>query len=238
MKLSPQNIWTNNQSSNLVGIFKLALRFRKTEQWEWIDQPSKAGLWVLDISTLSTENLARIEKGYKLMSNKPKVAVVTTFSQKVSDLSPTWKTFSSPFSVDSILHWLEEKDTTDADNLKPQVKAIPENDQKHNRLAKPWREQAFKLTSWPNISQFGSKVQTTITCSNLLSDYHDFKSAQKWGMTPELLDELLNNANENQLLKLKPNISSKINAMFEQDHKTAVDEKYKALVKKLTKWLK
>lgn len=230
MNANVYNIWTNNRHANSVRAFRSALTFRKNVRWQWSEQASHSHLWVLDAHELSAADLAKIEKGYMSIKEKPNVAVVGAFSSEVTLSCEDWAVFSSPFSVVAILQWL---DGEIVNKTKAETSQIKVSDWSAGAaLEKPWRSNQFKLTGWPNIAQFGSRVHIAITCSNLLSDYHSFESAQQWGTPPDLLDELLISANKSSLLKIKEGKGVSYGAA-----KRVLDEKYNQLVQKLIKWL-
>lgn len=216
-------IWTNEQYSNQVKAFKSALKFRKTEEWQWADKLDESDIWVLDMLNLSAESLTELTDKYKDIVDKPKVVMLGKGHESNPIIPSGWKAFDLPFSVALVFQWL------DANIYKQNITEVPpqESSLKQTQL-KPWKNKQFKLVGWPNISEFGTKVHIAITCSNLLNNYHSFESAQQWGTPPDLLDALLSSASRSSLLKIKDE-QTPAGAWKE----SMLDKKYKSLVQKL-----
>lgn len=213
------SIWTNKYDSSRVKAFKSALTFRTNEVWQWTDEPDGCDLWVVDATqTLSPE----IERLYQEMSHKPNVAVIGLRS-KTANIPSKWQLFATPVSVPVIFRWLDSNFYQSTRRLKS--KNIRPSD------IEPWKQHEFKLISWPNISRYGSKVSIAVTCSNLLNAYHDFETALKWGVSAEILNEILKDAYQTSLLKIRSNDDSK-HDQIDHSHNNKSDKNV-SLIQKL-----
>lgn len=186
-----RKIWTNDHNSSKIKSFKSALTYRKEEEWQWTDDPKDCNLWVIDASC---DYVPVPEKIYNALSRPPKVAVIDN-SIEGHVFPSDWKPFSTPLSLSTIFAWLDENLYADTATTKTRRRGLDEEE--------PWKNHAFKLLRWPNVSRYGHKARVAITCSNLLNDFYDFDTALQWGLPEETLNQILEDCYQNSVLNIR-----------------------------------
>lgn len=222
-------LWTNERNSNRIRAFKSALVLRNKEEWHWVEKSEGAFLWVIDAKIELNPSDREI---YKKSNPKPHVAIIDA---KSNELPQSWGRFTSPMNVKTIFNFLDEilqsqqlvKTLTEKKEIGASA-GICDVD-----VAEPWRKYSFKLSAWPNISQYREEPRVVLTCACLLANFYDFESALQWGLDEAVLEKILDDAYQKSLLKINTEQVSVSIEENELDKGFADKNKNQSLIQKL-----
>lgn len=186
--------------------------------WQWCDSQEEADLWCINAET---DNIKELEKFYwRCSEKKPKVIY---FSEQFVPMPVSdWVFFKTPLNIRVFHRWLLANSF---------VSTVYDNKSDSEKNAdKKWKTHRFKLTFWPNITQYAEGADIMMVCSMMMHDWCDYNQLIPFNIDEEILTHLLNDAEEEGNLryeqkKLIPDNSSKAPSVKEDNENLGLFKK-------------
>lgn len=196
------SIWFNDFDAKTSVLYRSAMTLR-TEEWRYVENMQDAKWWVIQIA--SPEQEQDIINLYKKQVDRPIVVIIKESGD--SEFHKSWSVLRMPFNFVTFFQWVDDVISRgiQAGKANQVDDFLASHVSKTNEQAtfKPWLNEPFRLTAWPNVERYGRDMKLVLYCSKMLRGYCKYNDLIKIGIDPEVLQRILNDAAENNILHIK-----------------------------------
>lgn len=164
-----------------------------SSQWQWVDKPVDADLWCVNVDADDVDVLAQLYR--QARSPKPKV-IYLAGSFTPMPISH-WVYFKTPLNVRVLHKWLAANDFPAANTSQPDTSA----DETSLQSTPKWKTHNFKLTYWPNVTQYAGGAEIMMACSLMMHDWCEYNQLIPFNIDDKTLTKLLIDADNEGNLK-------------------------------------
>lgn len=176
--------------------------------WRWSDSREEADLWCINAET---DNIEELEQFYRSCSGqKPKVIY---FSEQFVPMPVSrWVFFKIPLNIRVFHRWLL------ANGFASTTYKNEDNSNEKN-IDEKWKKYRFKLSYWPNITQYTEGADIMMVCSMMMHNWCDYKQLIPFNIDEKILTHLLDDAEKEGNLQYDRQSSTLTNSLKEPSTK-------------------
>lgn len=151
-------------------------------QWQWSESWKDADLWCIDVESDDVGEIAKLYQQFP--GQKPKVIY---FSEQFVPMPVSrWVFFKVPLNIRVFHRWLMANGF---------VTALYKNEGvAETNLDKKWKTHRFRLSYWPNITQYAEGADIMMVCSMMMHGWCEYKQLIPFNLDEGVLAQLLDDA--------------------------------------------
>lgn len=205
-------IWTEHPDNHSVKAVISGLRLYRSD-WKKTSAYEEAALWCI---ASDTDDVDSIYKNYQsIPSPKPEVIFLASAFKPMMDSH--WVFFKTPINVRIFHKWLSSKGFQSEHSV---LSSVAADDVSVAR----WRKEQFKMSRWPNVTQYSNSPNLIVMCSMIMHDWCDYSKLIPLNIEEEVLERVLNDAEKDGNLIFRKK-SSQADAEAAQAIKDEVNKK-------------